>query len=52
MNFRWVVFITLWTCLAGPILAPGPRSVSRSDVTASARSAPAMPVTTPDQANR
>jgi hypothetical protein len=22
MEFRWVVFITLWTMLSGPVLAP------------------------------
>jgi hypothetical protein len=29
MNFRWVVFITLWTFLAGPVFAPPPRAASR-----------------------
>lgn len=37
MNFRWVVFITLWTCLAGPIFAPPPRAVSRPHETRATR---------------
>jgi hypothetical protein len=32
MQFRWVIFITLWTMLSGPIFAPPGKASSRPGV--------------------
>lgn len=48
MEFRWVAAITLWTVLAGPILAPPAPSSSLRDPVLDA--APVRPVVNTDAA--
>jgi len=42
MEFRWVAFITLWTCFIGPILGAPSKSgtPARKSVTASVQVSP------------
>jgi hypothetical protein len=49
MNFRWVIFLTLWTLLSGPIFGPSTQRQPAEATPTGKADAPARP---PPQAPR